>query len=78
MAQSRKVSPTTPSAGSRPIAGQAILSSDDELRAILDGSYFRARHQLENIRLTMRRKVHGSVLNVVSVSTAELIASFFT
>jgi hypothetical protein len=30
------------------------------------------------IRLTMRRKVHGSVLNVVSVSTAELIASFFT
>jgi hypothetical protein len=30
------------------------------------------------IRLTMRRKVHGSVLNVVSVSTAELIALFFT
>src|SRR5215813_5856649 len=30
------------------------------------------------IRLTIRRSVQGSVLNVVSVSTSELIASFFT
>ena len=30
------------------------------------------------IRLTIHRNVQGSVLNVVSISTAELIASFFT
>lgn len=31
------------------LADQALFSADDELKAILDGSYFRARYQLANI-----------------------------
>lgn len=31
------------------LAGQATLSTDDELEAILDGSHFRARYQLDNM-----------------------------
>ncbi|HZT26584.1 MAG TPA: hypothetical protein VFA57_12845 [Pseudolabrys sp.] len=31
------------------LADQALFSTDDELKAILDGSYFRARYQLANI-----------------------------
>jgi hypothetical protein len=31
------------------LADQAITSSDDDLKAILDGSYFRARYQLDNM-----------------------------
>lgn len=31
------------------LAEEAILSSDDELKAILDGSYFRGRYQLDNM-----------------------------
>ena len=31
------------------LAEQALLSADDELKAILEGSYFRARYQLDNM-----------------------------
>jgi methylase of polypeptide subunit release factors len=35
--------------GANVLAEQAVLSADDELKAILDGSYFRGHYQLDNM-----------------------------